>query len=647
MIKNWYLLSLFILLFPKISNSQKAPEKAKVDMYIEKCDFEPDAPAVVLFDKGNVFFLSEEGGFNIKYTRHKRVKIFKEAAFDQGEIEIPLYIGDLSSEVVQDIKATTYYYDGKTIEKTELDRNQIFEEPINKHWYQKKFAMPNLKEGCVVDYTYTVISPFIFNLPDWDFQDVIPTIYSEYQTNMIPFYTYTYRAQGFNTFDVFESGESKGLDRQFMNLTFKDMNYTFGMKNIPSFKDESFISSKEDYIKKIDFQLSEINYPSGYSKKVLTTWPALAKDLMDYVDFGTYIKKSAKIGSKEFTHLQSKNDMEKIEAVLKYMKNNYKYNGRNSYSASESIKNFMKLKTGNSANINLMALGLLQSLNVDCKPVIISTRDHGKVYENFPFADFFNYVLIIATVADKKLILDATDPYCPTNLIPANCCNGKGFIVDEEEEKWANIYNNLPSHDMTSLSYIYNPETNQLEGSAMVKTTGHIAIAERKRYTSDEEKFVDHINSEGLKVKDDIAVNAEEKEDQFNYSFDFTSSVDQIDNQIIITPFMKLPVQDNPFKQKERDYSIDFVYPFVKKFQVSIKLPDKYKIEKLPVDVIRNTKSIALSYKITLLENNTLIISTNYQIKKPIYPSSAYNELKSFYKLVTEQLNQSIVVTKI
>ncbi len=278
----YYLACIIVLLISLKTNGQKPPEEFGSNMYIEKCDFEPDAPAVVLFDKGEVHFVRNEGGFDIKYTRHKRVKIFKEAAFDQGEIEIPLYIGESALETIEEIKATTYFYDGKIIEKTELKQDQVFREPINKYWYQKKFAMPNLKEGCVIDYSYTVISPFIFNLPDWDFQTDIPTIYSEYQTNMIPFYTYTYRAQGFNAFDVFEKNNSTGLDRKFMNLTFQDMNYTFGMKNIPSFKDESFISSKEDYIKKIDFQLSEINYPSGYSKKVLTTWPALAKDLMDH-----------------------------------------------------------------------------------------------------------------------------------------------------------------------------------------------------------------------------------------------------------------------------------------------------------------------------------------------------------------------------
>jgi len=645
--KKWFLLSFLLLLIFNTINAQSSTDESGSETDIDKCDFEPDAPAVVLFDKGEVLFVRNEGGFDIKYTRHKRVKIFKEAAFDQGEIKIPLYIGENSLEVVEEISATTYFYDGKTFEKTELKPDQVYKEPINKYWYQKKFAMPNLKEGCIIDYTYTVISPFIFNLPDWDFQTNIPTIYSEYQTNMIPFYTYTYRAQGFNSFYVFENKERKELERQFMNITFSDMNYTFGMKNVPSFNDESFISSREDYIKKIDFQLSEINYPSGYSKKVLTTWPALAKDLMDHEDFGKYIKKSEKIGSKEFIHIQDKSEMDKIEYVLNYMKSNYKFNGTNNIWASKSIKEFTTQKTGNSANINLMALGILQSLGVNCKPVIISTRNHGKVYDNFPFTDSFNDVLILATNGEKTLILDATDPYCPTNIIPSYCCNGKGFIVDETDEQWANIYNSTPSRDFITMEYNFNPETGLLEGNAKVVSTGHIAISERKRYESKEEKFIDQYKSEGLSIKDKINITTEDNNSKFEYNFDFTSNVDQIEDQIIISPLMKLPIQENPFKQKERDYSIDFIYPYIKGYQATIKLPEGYKVESLPLEFTRDNKNIAFSYRIMKQDDNTLIISSNYQIKKPIYPASTYNELKLFYKTITETINQSIVISKI
>ncbi len=623
------------------------PEESNALMYIEKCDFEPNAPAVVLFDKGEVMFIRDEGGFDIRYTRHKRVKIFKESAFDQAEIEIPLYIGENEIELVKDIKATTYYYDGKIIETTKLNSSQVFEEPINKFWYKKKFAMPNLKEGCIIDYSYTVFSPFIFNLPDWEFQSNIPTIYSEYQTNMIPFYTYTYRAQGFKAFDVFENKECNGIERQFMNLNFNDMNYTFGMKNIPSFSDESFISSKEDYIKKIDFQLSEINYPAGYSKKILTTWPDLAKKFNDADDFGRYIKKSEKFGSKNFLHLQNKTDNEKIEAVLSYMKTNYKFNGINNKWASKSIKEFTTQKTGNSANINLMALGILKSLGIDCKPVIISTRDHGKVYEDFPFSDIFNNVLILAVNGDKSLILDATDPYCPTNIIPAKCCNGKGFIIDEDQERWLKIYNKTPSKNYTTLNYKFNPETGELEGNAKIITTGHLAINERKRYTSDEDKFINQLKSEGLLISDSIITFSEDNYQKFEYSFNFTSHVDQIEDQVIFNPLMKLPVQENPFKQKERDYSIDFIYPSMKSFTATIQIPEDYVFEKLPTISNKDSKNVSLDIKVIKMNNHSITISSNYYIKKPIYPASAYNELKLFYKNISEKLNQSIVISKI
>ncbi len=368
---------------------------------------------------------------------------------------------------------------------------------------------------------------------------------------------------------------------------------------------------------------------------------------MDHEKFGKYIKKSKKLASKNFTQLQDKSEMEKIEFVLNYMKSNYKYNGINNIWASKSIKQFTTQKTGNSANINLMALGILQHLGVNCKPIIISTRDHGKVYEDFPFTDLFNDVLILFSSDEKSLILDATDPYCPTNIIPANCCNGKGFIIDEEKEQWANIYNKTPSKDLVTLNYKYNEEAGLLEGKAKIKTTGHIAISEKKEYLSKEEKFIDQLNSKGLTINDSIKVTSDNSNLEFEYVFNFTSPADQIEAQIIFTPLMNLPIQENPFKQKNRDYSIDFVYPFIKGFQAFIELPDGYKFDNIPINLNRNSKNVAFSYKISQNDNKTLIISSSYQIKKPIYSASVYNELKLFYKTLTEKLYQSIVISKI
>ena len=103
--------------------------------------------------------------------------------------------------------------------------------------------------------------------------------------------------------------------------------------------------------------------------------------------------------------------------------------------------------------------------------------------------------------------------------------------------------------------------------------------------------------------------------------YEVITNVDQIEDQIIISPLMKLPIQENPFKQKERDYSIDFIYPYIKGYQATIKLPEGYKVESLPLEFTRDNKNIAFSYRIMKQDDNTLIISSNYQIKKPIYPA--------------------------
>ena len=614
-------------------------------MKLTHCEFEPDAPAVVIFDKGETRFIRDDNGFIIQHKRHKRIKIFKEAAFDQAEIIIPLYQSESDFERVRDIEGTTYYFNGSSIETTPLDPKQIFREPINKYWYQKKFALPNVKEGCIIEYSYILETPFFMHLPDWDFQSDIPTIYSEYLVSMIPFYTYTYRAQGFPNFDIFDKKED-GFERSFMGLTFRDLDYKFALKNVPSFKDETFISSREDYVKKIDFQLSEINYPSGYSKKIMTTWPKLVEEFNDYTEFGKYIKKCEKLGSKNFIYLIGKSEKERVNAVLDYMKSNYKPNGYINKYASKSIKEFDTKKTGNTANINLMALGILKGIGIEAYPVLISTRDHGKVTASFPFSDLFNDVLILAVIDGKQQLLDATDAYCPNDMIPAYCCNGKGFVATEDGNTWVRVSSKKTSISSTSLRYKLNADKEKLSGTGVVRNTGHTSISERKRYNKDSEEFVKQMESKGISLSDNIAINDKTDSKVFQYDYSFNGDIDKIDNQIIFSPFLNLPIQTNPFKQEKRELAIDMVYPATKSFQAEIEIPNGYIIEQLPEAYNKNSANTAFSFKAYKTENNTVIISATYQLKKAIYPASVYPELKRLYNKIIKKLNQKIVVVK-
>jgi len=232
-----------------------------------------DAKAVVLFDKGKSMFIDHEGGYKIRFERHRRVKIFDKKGTDQADIEIPYYIdGYGKTEVVKGIKAVTYNWRDGQFEQKAVKATEIFKDRKSERWASKKFTFPDVQDGSILEYSYVLETPFHFNLPDWTFQDKIPTIYSEYEVGMIPFYEYVYLVQGAKKWDYQNSRLSK-LDRSWGSqaesygqsigngVKFNDYIYTYVLKDIPAFKDESYISSINDYIVKMDFQLATFYRP--------------------------------------------------------------------------------------------------------------------------------------------------------------------------------------------------------------------------------------------------------------------------------------------------------------------------------------------------------------------------------------------------
>jgi len=643
--------SLFILIYC-LCNAQNKPEKFGIlnpdDIRLKECPFEKEAPAVILFDYGVSQFIEEEGaGFIVNFKRHTRIKIFNEGGYDKAEIVIPLYISEHNREKVRDIKGFTYNFKDGKMEKTPLNINQIYEEKISEYLYLKKFAMPKVTDGSIIEYSYTIDSPYHVHFRDWEFQNDIPTIYSQYSAEMIPFYSYRYRIQGVTNLDHFDQYEQKGFDRRFGGIIFRDYVYEFGLKNIPSFQDESFISSRSDYIKKLDFQLVEINHPGGYKQKFMDTWPKLANNLLDLGDFGKYIKKSTRWASKNANQYTSLPESERVNDILNMVKSTYKWNRYEGKFAQYSFKDFQNELSGNSANINLLTIGILRANNMEVEPVIISTRDHGKVNTEFPYSNFFNYVLILAKVDNSYKIFDATQGFCPNQLIPENCINGQGFVVTKDSENWITIDNNAPSLEKTNLEYSINLDNYTIEGRCNKISTGYIALNQRRAYYSDQEKFIKRYESLGLTEENEVTVeNLMNEEKPFEFSFTFHQGIDVIDNQIIIHPFAHFPIKENPFKQEKRMLPVDLVNKKAYRYSALIEIPSGYSIDVMPKKETIQKEDLTLTFLTKKMDSNKIRIYASYNFNKSTYPAKNYEELKQFMTKVTQILNSKIVLIR-
>ena len=405
------------------------------------------AEAVVISDLGCSYFERTNDYFDLIYERTTRLKVFKEAGIKFASIEIPVYrLGDVYEDVFE-IEGCTYNFENGIFTRTKLDIKSSHEEKLNEYWYIKKFAMPNVKAGSIIEYHYKVRSQSFFNLRNWDFQWKIPVIYSKYVTKMIPFYQYTWLLQGASKFDSQKSYVEEGLERQLGNTKFHDMVYEYVMKEVPAFKDEEYIASSEDYIIKLNFQLSKVNYSTGGSQNVITTWPEMVKEFIKDEDFGGFAKKSESIASKIFD-LKSFSllpQQQRFDSILNYVKSNFNWNKINGIKASKTPKALLKDKYGNDAAINLFTVGLLNAAGIKAYPVIISTRKNGRIKYDYPFTHFFNYVVILADIDGKKVITDATIALSSNIRIPEKCINDKGLIIQKEKVEWVSLQSNVSS----------------------------------------------------------------------------------------------------------------------------------------------------------------------------------------------------------
>lgn len=658
------LLTLLLILSMQIFAQEEKREFGKIPQSEIELAFyakDKEADAVVLFDIGESKFFDTDNGYDIRFTRHKRIKIFGKSALKYAEISIPFYVdGNGKTEVVKSIEAYTYNYVNGRLKKQQLNPSTIYEEQRSKNWKIKKFVFPNVQEGSIIEYKYVLETPFHFNLPDWYFQDKIPTIYSEYVVRMVPFYEYKFIVQGISKFD-YQNSVVDDENRKWGNISksmgqnvgsgfeFQDYIHTYVLKDIPAFKDESYISSVNDYIIKMDFQLARFHSPRGGSLEIISTWPKLNKSLLKHEKFGKYKKSCLRYAKRILEDELNITELKKLaqsKKIIDYVKSNFTWNQYNSKYASQSAKEFIKKKTGNSADINLFLLAMFEAAEIESQAVILSTRNHGKIQLNYPFDHFTNYVIVLVNTGSSFLV-DATESLLPFNRLPNRCFNGSGIIVSKDnEEKWVTLTNTILSFEKNTIAIEIDTNSCVAMVNVTIQCTEYDAYNYRNEYENDtssiKEFFSDNIdNIQRIKT-----VNYKNVSKPYYIAFQGTDEIEKFGDNFVVNPFLSLALTKNNLTQKKRTYPVDLVYASNHVFDVSLTIPKGYQLARLPESYAMDNAlaEIKVNYS---LEETTLKITGNYLFKKPVYVAIEYARIKYYIDTIIKKFNEEIVLEKI
>ncbi|MDL2224378.1 DUF3857 domain-containing protein [Bacteroidales bacterium OttesenSCG-928-M06] len=643
-----FILMIIIVRFPVYSQEKftlTVDEISDTEITMTSYDADPDADALILYEIGKTSFVAnqQETSFSLHMYKKSRIKIFNEEGIKYATIKIPYYTQGNKTEKIQNLKAITYNYENGELIQTPLDLNQVYEEGMTYNWKRIVFTMPDIKPGSIIEFEYTVISPFLIHLREWEFQHNIPVLYSGFEFRVTPFYEYVYILRGAKQFDVFDSSILP-LGHTFQDVAYKEVKYYMAMQNIPAFKDEEFITSPSDHLISLSLQMSQVNWPGAKSKEIMTTWPAMCNTFLREDFFGKYLNAAEKAAKNILPELdlENKSQKEKIRMITEYVKQNYTWNNKSDKYTGRKIESLLKEKKGNSAELNLLLTGLLKKAEIPAKPVILSTRRHGAIPKNYPFFMFINYVIAYVSIDGEDYFLDATEPLLPFGELPERCINVDGLIVEKNSDQWIRLAQNNLSAAKKDIRISFNDP--QMNVDITYETVGNEAYQYRIMNNEDKNIIKDIFNNKGKVSTSDITFENEHNPDlPFIFSWKDIYPYQGGKEKIILPPFLDHSLYNNIFDQKSRTLPVDMVYQKTMDYSSEITIPENYTIEYVPENREHEGNAINYEYK-TEVRENKLITTAKYRFNKNIFDPEEYKELKDTYEQIIKLFNDPIIL---
>jgi hypothetical protein len=651
--------------------AQKAPIKfgkiSDEELNMVVYDKDTTAEAVILCDYGDSKYeYNSIQGLQYQFNTNQRIKIFKKEGYKWANFEILIR---KNYEKLGGIKAITVNNENGKLIKIKLDNHQIFREDYNKFFEIVKFEMPAVKEGSIIDIEYTITSDLIQFIREWFFQSEIPTMYSEYRVSIPEYFHFKQLEKGYNSIGNKTSSnrtvsyqgtdktrsEGKVTSTQYDTYTikFEVTDYIFKSEHVPAFYVEDYITSKENYLSSIQFELGSVKWPNQPVKNYTNTWEAINKELLEDSDFGMQLKGIGFLKD-ELTIIEALNQTPeaKLEAAYKLIQSRMNWNGRNSIYSFEQSKAW-KDGNGTIGDINLLLVAALTKLGLDANPVILSTRKNGFIHPAQIILDQFNYVIAAVQLNEKLILLDASDKFTPVGILPERCLNGQGRLINKTDGKWIDL--NPASLSKESYQITISLNTNgEFEGKIKERYEGYAAIKKRSAlnyYTTDEDYLTEYEkkNSSYVFTLDSITDKIEiTKPIIIEYNIASEEYIEKAGDLLLLNPMILAQITKNPFKLENREYPVDFSFPQSIIYVATIKIPEGYAIENLP-----EIKKIALperSATFTLSAQqsaNSIVIVSRFDINKITFLPDEYLNLKEFYNQVIDAQSKQVILKKI
>ena len=601
---------------------------SREEIALQEVSYDKDAHAVVLATTGALSYY----GMAFSIEKHVRIKILDTEGVEAADISIPFY-AKKGYEKITELKGQTLEVlsDGK-IKKHKLDKDQIFEVELDDEWKEIRFALPAAKPGSIIEYSYTLLTENFTFLEGWVFQSEFPTLYSSFKAEIPYTLNYQYLIQGHRLYEKYKSVSTN----------------EWTLENLPALESEPFTYNLLDYAERVRFQLHSYSSNSSLTGKetYFTDWESIISEVSKTHMFYDYLRRDKKL--EEIIQLVAKNKTDSLilaKELYYYVQNNFTWNNSRGLLPDKERKDLLQEKEGNGTAINLMLVSLLQKAGINAYPAFISTKSHGRPNTKFPMLNQFNHGIGLATIGGQQYLFDAAGNALPFGVLPEEDLNETALLLSREKVKWVDLKDNTKTSTIIGYKADLNQSTHYFEG----KWTGFDALEAAP--IIQEKSYADLFNSQNSHLVSDSAIVKEEISTKNSLYTKLYFTDKKAVNKQVDRIYYSLPSPDflnsNPFKKEERNLPVDFGFSSVKTISCNIILPEGFRLEEKPEDILLVTPGdkAYFTYR-SAISNGMLSIFVQLEIKEPLVSVSEYPHLREFFNRFISHYQQPLVLSR-
>ncbi len=642
------------MLLPLASIAQPDESQIKDYLRLAKFDIDTSAKVVILYESVHVDILVDAGISKETREIHQVMRIMKKDGLKEANIKLRTSGNDVT---IKKIRGTTYNLEGGELKQTDLPKDDLYKTDVAKNRKEVSFTMPDVKEGSIIDYSLSIVSPINDLSPEWRMQNEDPKLYTQFSISYPATLTFTSVMHVKAVLKEFESEDDAIASKDEFCHYLKNSrsvngdNYSFwARKNVKGIKNEPFVLNLKNHTERLTLQLSRIK--TDASSRFSNTWDAYNTRVWNS-EIAKSIRRPNNFLNETVAKLVAGNTSRTVVAknIYSYVRSNFVVNKKADADDKDPEIVFEK-KEGTASAINTLLAAMLNKSGLTAYLLMVSTLDRPSATEKFPMHNSFNHIACALAIDNdgSYVLLDAGNKHNVFGMLPVSCYNGYSRIITEAGDAIDLTPQLIVDRSVNSVKITFpNDSTENVE---ICRTIGMInSHYLRQQMTSDKfnrnsyfEKYIAKM-AEDPKIRASSFENVDNPDTNIVVKITFQNHVDaDAKIRFINTSYIKTH-SSNPFTTAAREFPIEFACRVNDVNQLSIEIPSGYEISDIPKSRSISTGEGEMEYSkmVTYLADAHLLkIAMANVNNKTVYSSTKKEAIRKHYDEIIKEENKVI-----